>query len=169
MKRTIFVLSLALILVFSLTANAFAGTSLSRSQIISKALKNANTTQSKVYALEAEYDDGVYEVEFIKRSNGAEYSFEYSRSGKLLEKSVDYNRAPVYGEKKLTKAQARAKVASFGGFKSSTVSNGSVRLDYDDGQPIYEVCFSTSTYYYEYDVHARTGKVLEYSKERNIW
>mgnify|MGYP003319323392 CR=1 FL=1 len=113
MKRTLFVLSLALILVFSLTANAFAGTSLSRSQIISKALKNANTTQSKVFALEAEYDDGVYEVEFIKRSNGAEYSFEYSKTGKFLEKSVDYNRTPNYDEKKLTKSEARAKVASF--------------------------------------------------------
>ena len=54
-------------------------------------MKNANTSRSKVVALEAEYDDGKYEVEFIKKSNGAEYSYEYSKSGKFLERSVDYN------------------------------------------------------------------------------
>ena len=166
MKRKLFVLSLALILALSLSSNAFAASTITKSDAKSKALKNAGLSKSQVYGLEVDYDDGVYEVEFVKESNGAEYSYEYSKSGKLLEKSVDYNRAPVFGQKKLTKAQARSKVASFGGFKSSTVANGTCYLDSDDGQAIYEISFNTSSYHYEYDVHARTGKVLEYSKER---
>ena len=164
--RSLLVAGLALIMAVAMSATSFAATSISRDQALNKALKNANLTKSKVAAIEVDYDDGRYEVEFIKKSNGAEYSFEYTKAGKLMEKSVDYNRAPNYGAKKLSKAQARAKVADFGGFKKSTVSNGSCYLTHDDGQQIYEIHFQTSNYRYEYDVHANTGKVLEYSKER---
>lgn len=164
--RKVLVAGLALILTFAMSSSAFAASKISSDDVVKKALDNANLSKSKVRALEVEYDDGKYEVEFIKKSNGAEYSFEYSKSGKFLEKSVDYNRAKNYGNKKLTKSDAKAKVISFGGFKKSTLADAYVSLDEDDGQVIYNVYFSTSTYDYEYEVHASTGKVLEYSKER---
>ena len=164
--RKVLVAGLALVLTFAMSSSAFASSRISSDDAVKKALDNANLTKSKVTALEVEYDDGKYEIEFIKKSNGAEYSFEYSKTGKFLEKSVDYNRTPNYGKKKLSKADAKSKVVSFGGFKKSTVADASVILDEDDGQVIYNVYFSTSTYNYEYEVHASTGKVLEYSKER---
>ena len=167
--RKVLAVGLALVLTFAMSSSAFAASKISSKEAVNKALDNANLTKSKVTALEAEYDDGKYEIEFIKKSNGAEYSFEYSKTGKLLEKSVDYNRTPNYGEKKLSKADAKAKVISFGGFKKATLKDASVILDEDDGQVIYNVYFSTSTYNYEYEVHAATGKVLEYSKERISW
>ena len=164
--RTLIILVLSSIMVFTMTANVFAATKLTKKSAIEKALADANLTKSNVYGLEAEYDDGVYEVEFTKASNGTEYSFTYSKTGKILEKSVDYNIKSVFGKKKLTKSEAVSKVASFSGFKKSTISDGFINLDSDDGEYIYEVRFSTSTYDYEYDVHARTGKILSYSKER---
>lgn len=167
--RALMVLGLSLILALTMSVTSFAASGFDRQDAINKALKNANLSKSKVAALEAEYDDGKYEVEFIKKSNGAEYTFEYSGSGKLLEKSVDYNRAPNYGAKKISKATAISKVAKSGGFKKATVSKGSCRLTNDDGQRIYEIHFNTSNYRYEYDVHARTGKILEYSKEARGW
>ena len=167
--RGLLVLGLALVLSLSLSATAFGAASISTNEAINKALKNAKLTKSKVVALEAEYDDGKYEIEFIKSSNGAEYSFEYSKSGKLLEKSVDYNRTPNYGAKKLSKTQARNKVASFGGFKKATVNKGSCVYTRDDGQKVYEIHFNTTNYRYEYEVHARTGKIMEYSKEARTW
>lgn len=164
--RKITILALAIIMVSAMAANASAITKLTKKSAIDKALADANLSKAKVYGLEVEYDDGAYEVEFTKASSGTEYSFTYSTSGKLLEKSVDYNRSAVFGKKKLSKSDAIAKVSSFSGFKKSTVSDGYVKFDNDDGEAIYEVRFSTSTYDYEYDVHARTGKILSYSKER---
>lgn len=162
--RGLLVLCLALILSLTMSATSFAASGISTQGAIDKALKNANLSKSKVVALEAEYDDGKYEVEFIKKSNGAEYSYEYSKSGKLIEKSVDYNRTPNHGAKKLSKSEAINKVVKFGGFKKATVSKGSCRLTNDDGQKIYEVRFNNTNYRFEYEVHAVTGKILEYSK-----
>lgn len=167
--RALMVLGLSLILALAMSVTSFAATGFDRQDAINKALKNAKLTQSKVVALESDYDDGKYEVEFIKKSNGVEYSYEYSSTGKLIEKSVDYNRAPNYGAKKISKSTAISKVAKAGGFKKSTVSKGYCRLTNDDGQRIYEINFNTSNYRYEYDVHARTGKILEYSKEARGW
>ncbi len=167
--RGLIVMSLALILSLAMSVSSFAASGFTTKDAINKALKDAKLTQSKVTALEAEYDDGKFEIEFIRRSNGAEYSYEYSGSGKFIEKSVDYNRAPNYGAKKLSKTQARNKVASFGGFKKATVKNGSCVYTRDDGQKVYEIHFNTTNYRYEYEVHARTGKIMEYSKEARTW
>lgn len=162
--RAILTLSLALIVTLSMSVASFAGTLTSKTAL-TKALKNANLTKSQVKCIEVEYDDGKYEVEFIKRSNRAEYSFEYSKSGKLLEKSVDYNRAKNYGAKKISKTTAINTVVKFGNFKKSTVKNGTCVLVRDDGERIYKIKFKTTSYRFEYEVHANTGKVLEYSKE----
>lgn len=167
--RALMVLGLSLILALAMSVTSFAASGFDRQDAINKALKNANLSKSKVAALEAEYDDGKYEVEFIKKSNGAEYSYEYSKSGKLIEKSVDYRRAPNYGAKKISKTTAISKVAKAGGFKTATVKKGSCRLTSDDGQKVYGIHFSTSNYRYEYEVHAVTGKILEYSKEARGW
>lgn len=162
--KALFVISLALIMALAMSATSFAGTSLTSKTALSKALKNAGLSRSQVTAVEVDYDDGQYEVEFVKKSNRAEYSYEYSKYGTLREKSVDYNRKPNYGAKKISKSTAISKVAKFGGFKKSTVSNGSCTLTKEDGQHVYEIRFKTSSYRYEYEVHARTGYVLEYSK-----
>ena len=167
--RALMVLGLSLILALTMSVTSFAASGFDRQDAINKALKNANLSKSKVAALEAEYDDGKYEVEFIKKSNGAEYTYEYSKTGKLIEKSVDYNRAPNYGAKKISKSEARNKAAKSSGVNKSTVSKGSCRLTTDDGQKVYEIHFSTKSYRYEYDVHAATGKILEFSKEARGW
>ena len=163
MKKLISVIVMA-VMMFTLSTGAFAAGQITLSQAYSKALKSAGVTSSQVTAVEKDSDDGVYEIEFTKKSNRAEYSFEYSRYGVLLEKSVDFNRAKNTGAKSLTKAQARAKVVSFGNFRSSTVASGTCTLKKDDGQWIYKVRFSTSSYYFEYEVHAATGKILEWDK-----
>ncbi len=40
-------------------------------------------------------------------------------------------------------------------------------FDYDDGRPVYELEFSANGVEYDCDVHAETGKILDYDAERD--
>lgn len=163
--RKISVLVLALIMILTMSVASFAGSTITKKQAVNKALKNAKLTKSKVYALHSEYDDGKYEIEFYKKSNDAEYSYEYSRSGRLLEKSIDFVYKRNTSDKKIGKTAARKKAAKFTGIKYSTVKKGTCRYEYDDGEGKYEIEFYKGNYKYELDILAPTGKVTDYSKE----
>ena len=163
--RKVFVITLALVMVFAMSASAFAGSKISLEKAFSIALDNAKLTADEVKRVEKEWDDGAYSIEFTKRGSKTEYDYEISATGKILEKSVDYNRTKVLGKKKLTKAEAIAKAAKFSGFKKSVIKKGTIYLDKEDGEWVYEIEFTRKGYHYNYDVHARTGKILEYSKE----
>lgn len=165
--RTLLIAALAMALVFTMTGMAFAGSEMTVEKAYKIALKDAGLTSSEVRCVEKEYDreDKVYEIEFKKKGSKIEYGYEISNTGKILEKSVDYNRAVVKGSKKLTKADAINVVVKTHGFKKTVVSKGRIKLEKDGGQWVYEMKFRSGSYRYEYEVHAATGKILEYSKK----
>ena len=164
--RKVLVVTLALVMVFAMSAYAFADTSeITLKEAYNIALDNAKLTASQVRRVEKEYDDGNYSIEFTKKNSKTEYDYEISKTGEIIEKSVDYNRAKVYGKKKLTKNKAIAKAAKFSGIKKSVIKKGYIHLEKEDGEWVYEIEFERNGYEYNYDVHARTGKILEYSKE----
>ena len=158
------VIALAVILMIAMTASAFAGT-ITMKQAINKALNDANTSKDKVYGLEAEKDGNKYEIEFFKKKNNAEYDYEISKGGRILEKSVDYVYKHNSSKKKIGKKAARKKVSKFSGIKYSIVSSGTCWYEYDDGEGTYEVKFRKGHYKYDYEVLAPTGKIIEYSKD----
>ena len=164
--RTLLIAALAMALVFTMTGMAFAGSEMTVEKAYKIALKEAGLTSSDVRCVEKDYDreDKVYEIEFKKKGSKIEYGYEISNTGKILEKSVDYNRAVVKGSKKLTKADAINVVVKTHGFKKTVVSKGRIKLEKDGGQWVYEMKFRSGSYRYEYEVHAATGKILEYSK-----
>jgi len=165
--RTLLIAALAMALVFTMTGMAFAGSDMTVEKAYKIALKDAGLTSSDVRCVEKDYDreDKVYEIEFKKKGSKIEYGYEISNTGKILEKSVDYNRAVVKGSKKLTKADAINVVVKTHGFKKTVVSKGRIKLEKDGGQWVYEMKFRSGSYRYEYEVHAATGKILEYSKK----
>ncbi|MBR6224121.1 MAG: PepSY domain-containing protein [Firmicutes bacterium] len=166
--RTLLIAALAMALVFTMTGMAFAGSEMTVEKAYKIALKDAGLTSSDVRCVEKDYDreDKVYEIEFIKKGAKTEYEYEISSTGKILKKSVDYNRAVVKGSKKLTKADAINVVVKTHGFKKTVVSKkGRIKLEKDGGQWVYEMKFRSGSYRYEYEVHAATGKILEYSKK----
>ena len=165
--RTLLIAALAMALVFTMTGMAFAGSEMTVEKAYKIALKDAGLTSSDVRCVEKEYDreDKVYEIEFKKKGSKIEYGYEISNTGKILEKSVDYNRAVVKGSKKLTKADAINVVVKTHGFKKTVVSKGRIKLEKDGGQWVYEMKFRSGSYRYEYEVHAATGKILEYGKK----
>lgn len=155
----------ALAMVMTMSASVFAASVNSGSDALKVALKNAKLKKSQVKLIEYDYDDedNSYEVEFVKKSNNAEYSYEISKSGKIREKSVDYRYTRNSSKKKIGKTAARKKVAKFSGISLKTVKNGTCYYEYDDGKGVYEIKFTKGSRIYEYDVLAPTGKIIEYS------
>ncbi len=166
-KMSVFMsLFTALVMIMAMSASAFAAGISSEDAALKKALKNAGLKESKVTVTDTEYDseDKTYDVEFIKNSNGKEYSYEISATtGKILEKSVDFRYKRNSSRDKIGKKAARKKVAKFSGISYKTIKKGTCFYDYDDGKGVYEVKFKKGNKRYEYDVLAPTGKIIEYS------
>ncbi|MBQ6439626.1 MAG: PepSY domain-containing protein [Mogibacterium sp.] len=155
----------ALALVMTMGVSVFAAGISSNDAALKKALKNAGLKKSQVQFIDTEYDseDGIYEVEFTKKSNGREYDYEIAAdTGKIVKKSVDYRYKRNSSHKKIGKTAARKKVAKFSGISYKIIKKGTCYYEYDDGRGIYEVKFEKGSRVYEYDVLAPTGKIVEY-------
>ena len=159
--------AVAATMLLSTGAAAFGAAYIGESAAVSKALKNAGASRSQVWELECEKDkdDGVtvYDVEFKKGST--EYSYKINaKTGNIREKTVEYiyrySSAGLIG-----KTAAINRALSFCGIPKTAITELTCRYDYDDGKEIYEVKFRKGNYRYEYDVNARSGKVVEYSRE----
>jgi len=155
---------LAAIMIFAMSATAFAET-VTEDSAINTALKNAKLEKSQVKQLEAEFDseDNVYEVEFTKKSNKTEYSYDISASsGKILEKSVEYKYKRNTSKKKIGKKAARKKVAKFSGISYKIIKKGTCKFKKSGKQGKYEVKFKKGGRKYEYELLAPNGKIVEY-------
>lgn len=165
MKKMMMVLITAA-LTLGMTATVFAA-GFSQKDAVNKALKDAGLTSSEVKRLEAEYDDGKYEIEFICKSDRTQYDYEISASsGKILEKSVDIVYKHNYSNKKITKSAAQKAVARYSGIKLNTIKKGTCRYKRSDGEGKYVLNFKSGKYRYEFDVLAANGKIIEWDMER---
>ena len=94
-----------------------------------------------------------------------EYSYKINaKTGAVREKSVEYGYRYLSG-KLIGQTAAFDKAFAFSGISKASVTNLVCRYDYDDGKAVYEVKFRRGSWKYEYDVNARTGKIVEYSRE----
>ena len=72
--------------------------------------------------------------------------------------------APV--SNRLTAAQAKAIALEHAGITADAIRFLRVEFDFDDGNPRYEVEFVSDSWEYEYDIHAETGAILSFEKDR---
>ena len=168
MKRLMTIV-LSLMMVLAMSATAFAA-GISESHAQKKALKSAGLSKSQLRSIEIDIDDdtGNYEVEFIRKSNKAEYDFEIdSDSGKVVKKSIEYRYKKNTSKDKIGKTAARKKAAKYTGIKLSTIKKGTCYYDYDDDDRVgkYEIKFTKGNYKYDLEILAATGKVIDYEKE----
>ena len=164
MKKRMLSALIAAVMVLAMSATAFAG-SFSANDALKKALRNAGLSKSKVKHIEKEYDreDNVYEIEFVKKSNKAEFEYEVAAdTGKIIKRSIDYKLKRNTSKKKIGKTKARKIAAKRAGVKLSVVKKGTCRYEYDDRKGTYEVKFSNGGKYYEIDILAPNGKIDEY-------
>ena len=64
------------------------------------------------------------------------------------------------------KSRALEIALSHAGVSSDEAKRQRAELDREDGQPVYEVEFVTDGWEYEYVIHAATGVILQYEKDR---
>lgn len=145
-------------------------------EAIAIALKDAGFKEADVKGLHAELerDDGVtyYDVDFYNGNKEYEYEI-HAETGKILEpvkKTADSGSSSGSAStaaKNITKDEAISKALSHAGLKKSQVSRLKAELDKDDGVTLYEVDFETAEWEYEYEINAKTGKIIKAEKDRN--
>jgi uncharacterized membrane protein YkoI len=66
----------------------------------------------------------------------------------------------------LSREEAQAVALNHAGVTVAQTARLTVRYDADDGRPEYEVEFRVGAYEYDYDIDARTGRILSFDVER---
>ena len=141
--------------------------SISEAQAKSIALKDAGYTESQVKKLKVrldrddDYDDhDDYDVTFIKGKTKYEYDIDASTGDiESVEKKQIKKKKTVTGIGK-KKAEAIA-IKAAGVSRSSLIE---IETEYDK-KGYYEVSFEDSAYEYDYDIDAKTGKIIKQEKE----
>ncbi len=134
------------------------------------ALAHAGLTEVDVNFIKAEkdFDDGIlsYEIEFY--ANNAEYEYDIdAKTGNILKAEKNdisiltsqTPEAPV--TKEITLDEAKAIALAHAGLTEIDVNFIKAEKDFDDGVLSYEIEFRKGNVEYEYDIDAKTGKILK--------
>ena len=156
-----------IVMTLAMTVSSFAASEITLDEAEKIALKDAKVTRSEVKRFESERDGGKYEVEFKKKSNGTEFEYVITKTGKIRKKSVDYVYKKNHSKAKIGIKAARKKAAKHSGVSYNKVMKGTCRYESEreDREGKYEVKFTSGGYSYDYDILAPNGKVMEYEKK----
>ncbi len=138
------------------------------------ALRHAGLKASDVEFKEAKLDtdDRIahYDIEFV--SGGIEYEYEINaQSGKVGEFSKERyveerTKAPVDTSSLISEDEAKAIAFKRAGVNAADAANVKCELDADDMFAHYEIEFVSGGYEYDFDINAKTGKIIESDRER---
>ncbi len=138
------------------------------------ALRHAGFKASDVEFKKAKLDtdDRIahYDIEFVK--NGTEYEYEINaQSGKVSEFSKERyeeerTRAAVDTSSFISENEAKSIAFKRAGINASDASNVKCKLDTDDMFAHYEIEFVSGGFEYDFDINAKTGKIIESDRER---
>lgn len=155
------------------------GKYISRDEAKNIAIKHAGVTNYYEFDIEFDYDYGhaVYEVEF--ETNTAEYEYIINaETGDIIYSEKDNedddrnssnntssnNNTNTTSTSLISKAEAKSIALKHAGV--SDYFEYEIELDTDDGIKVYEVSFETKLYEYDYEINAKTGKIIKVDKER---
>ena len=135
------------------------------------ALKKVSLDASKVTFKKAELDANDrtphYDIEFV--SGGYEYEFEIdAKSGKILEfdREREDKKPAVDTSKFISVEEAKTAALKRASLDASKVTFKKAELDADDRTPHYDIEFVSGGYEYEFEIDAKSGKILEFDRER---
>ena len=151
-----------------------------KAQEIAYADAGVKSSQTELKKCKLDEDDGewLYEVEF--RSGKNEYEYEINaKTGKILSRDMEIREpsgatsgVAVSGSL-ITDERALEIACSDAGVKSGQAELKKCKLDEDDGEWLYEVEFRSGKNEYEYEIDAKTGKILsrdmEQEEEDQTW
>ena len=135
------------------------------------AFADAGVDPAAAYVDHTEFDfergQFVYEVEFI--ADGTEYAYWIKASdGTVVKKEtklISANGSNVATPDQTTLEEAQTRALTDAGVAAADATFTEGKLDYDDGQALYDVDFYTADAKYEYEINAATGSVYSRSKE----
>ena len=154
------------------TSVSAAGRLISRESAKNAALTAAGVSLNQATAIEIEYDADddfgqVYEVEF--KANGYKYSYDIdANNGSVLKskRKLLKIKKPVRNYAQyITSESAKQAALNHAGLNAGRVTFTKAKLTTDDGVKVYDIEFRTATAEYEYEINAKTGKVVEFSVE----
>lgn len=139
------------------------------------ALNHAGVDDSSLieFDIDLEYENGItyYEIEF--ETVYCEYEYDVNaQTGEIIryewDDSDSFTPVPATSPSPSVIGREEAKKIAFkhAGVDESLVTELEIELDRDDGILIYEVEFETADYEFEYDIDAKTGKVIEFEREK---
>lgn len=159
--------------------------SVSEAEAKKAALAHANVKESELayFKSKLEKEDGrrVYEIEFA--ANGYEYDYEVdAKTGKVVsyEREHDDDRVSKVTGTTTKKTTPKTTIAdtewiepkkakeialNHAGVKASEIRGYEFERDYENGQAVYEIGFRVGRYEYEYEINAKTGKILHSEKD----
>lgn len=152
-----------------------AATPLTEAEAIAAALDHASLTESEVSDIRAhvERDDRRTHWEVRWRSGDWVYDFDIDPdTGAILEWDRDHEPAPKTNEptkpapaQELTREEAQAIALAHAGFTADQVTGLRTHRDKDDRTPTYEIEFRVGRTEYEYELHAETGRILDFDRD----
>ena len=169
--KKISTLSIATILGATILSGSFMSFATNNSYIgvekaKSIALKDAGVSNVTFVKAKLDTEDGVkvYDVEFYK--GNVEYDYEIdAKTGKILEKDTDIENYTIPTKQtKNNNAYIGVEKAKAIALKDAGVSNVTfvkAKLDTEDGVKVYDVEFYKGNVEYDYEIDAKTGKILE--------
>lgn len=141
------------------------------------ALQAASLTRGQVKFSRTEFDrdDGASEWEVEFRYEKWEYDYViHAETGAVLHWEKEYDPPkPVVTEppvtepaaKELTAEEAKVIALAHAGLTADQVPHMKAEKDRDDGIWVYEIEFRSGRTEYEYEIHAETGKILDWDME----
>ena len=155
---------------------------LTKQEAIAIALAHAELTEADVTALwgNFDWDDRIPEWDISFHYGDWEYDYEiHAETGEVRKWERDYEppksvatepaptQPPVQETKRITAAEAEAKALAHAGLTADQVKYLRSEFDYDDGRPEWEVEFFHDGWEYSYDIHAESGKIRSWDKDRD--
>ena len=150
-----------------------AATPLTEAEAIAAALDHASLTEAEVTDIRAhvERDDRRTHWEVRWRSGDWVYDFDIDPdTGAVLEWDRDREPAPKTSTEptpaqELTREEAQAIALDHAGYTADQVTGLRTHRDKDDRTPTYEIEFRVGRTEYEYEIHAETGRILDFDRD----
>lgn len=129
-----------------------------------KSLARKQVKGAKITSINKKYEKGIVLYKVKMKTSTKKYELKYhGRTGKLIK----YEEELIIKPQKQTSyiGVKKAKEIALKKVPGATVVKVEFDRDDDDGVPVYEVELIKGQFEYEIEIHARTGKILDFDKD----
>ena len=155
----------AAVLMLAGLASPVLAKGVTKKQAIRKALRHAKLARKNTSHFEVTKKKGYWSIEFFRKKNGAEYSYNVGRrTGIILKRELDLPYRHCRSRRRVCRTYVLKKTARISGFPLKLIKKGTCRYEYENCEGSYEVKFRKGNFKYEYEYLAPTGRLTDISR-----